>query len=201
MTFNFGPWRDWASQSAVDDLVQLICTGSSVSSVAADEPLAEAIGRLKRRVSVLDFGCGVGRNAINIAMKFPDTSVTGYDSESMIARAEEYCLAKYGHPVNEIPNLRLATDWGGLREERYDCVYATLVFQHLQHQDAIEYLEDIKRMTGTMLVYGRRYNDHGGSTWELFERCGMIPSNASEIAYSVHGEAEEHTPLARYEIK
>jgi trans-aconitate methyltransferase len=38
----------------------------------------------------LDFGCGIGRNTLDIANKFPNVTIIGYDNSSMLSRVEEY---------------------------------------------------------------------------------------------------------------
>ena len=95
-------------------------------------------------------------------------------------------------------------DWDLLKTMKFDCIYATLVFQHIYENDLNLYLQDIKRMTNKLIVSGRRFNDDMvddkyKNTWEIFENNGYYPSNINDIKYSIEGDLEEHT-LCIYDL-
>lgn len=196
---HFGSWVTFAERDDLNRLVDMIATGCNAATVVPDAEIAAAASALPPGARVLDVGCGVCRNAANVATLRPDLEVVGYDSPAMLARVGDFLRHRYGR--ESLDNLTLSSDWPTLAGQRFDCVYATLVFQHVTPDDIRQYLADIKRMTPRLLVYGRRRNDHSSeSTWRIIESCGLVPANAASIGYLVDGPGEEHLPMCVYEI-
>ena len=46
-----------------------------------------------------------------------------------------------------------------IKNEKFDVIFALLVFQHIHEKDINLYLKDIAKMTKKLIVFGRRYND------------------------------------------
>lgn len=198
---HFGSWVTFAERDGLDRLVGMIATGRTADTVAADPEIREFLSALPAGSRVLDFGCGVCRNAADFAIAFPHLSVVGYDSPQMLGRAAEFVRHRHGVDLAGVGNLTLSGDWTKLASERFDLVYATLVLQHIEPGDIRSYLADIKAMAPRLLVHGRRKNDHSSeSTWRIIESCGLVPANAAAIGYSPDGPDEEHLPICVYEI-
>lgn len=196
---SFGHWQGWADSSSLDNLVGFIYTNRNAATADHDAVVYEKVASLPAGSRVLDFGCGVGRNVIHYATNFPSLQFVGYDSDSMLRRADEFCQLRYGRLPADIPNLSLGSHWELLAAEEFDAVYATVVFQHIHPAQLSSYLVDIKRMTPRLWVFGRRFNDHGGGgVWATLEAAGLRPTNAAEIGYAVDGDPNEHLPLCIY---
>lgn len=196
---SFGRWRGWADSCSLDGLVGFIYTGRNATTADHDAAVFDEIKKLPAGSRVLDFGCGVGRNVIHYAANFPSLQFVGYDSDSMLRRADEFCRLRYGSSAADIPNLSLRSNWELLASEEFDAVYATVVFQHIHPNQLALYLADIKRMSPLLMVYGRRSNDYGGeSVWKTLEAAELHPTNAVEIGYAVDGDSNEHLPLCIY---
>lgn len=196
---HFGAWATFAETNDLNQLVHMIATGRDADTVLPDAEIASFVADLPPSSRVLDFGCGVCRNAASVALANPGLEVVGYDSPQMLHRAGEFLRHRYGS--ESIANLTLCSDWASLASQRFDLVYATLVFQHVPPDEIRQYLSDVQRMSPRLIVHGRRKNDHcSQSTWAILESCGLVPANAAEIGYAAAGPDEEHLPPCVYEI-
>jgi SAM-dependent methyltransferase len=159
--------------------------------------LTPFIGDESTPLSILDFGCGVGRNIFDFSHNFPNWKFYGYDNPNMINKANEYSNIRFGKNIQEYSNLELFSDWDKLKTIKFDCIYATIVFQHIHEKDLNNYLQDIKQMTHKLIVSGRRFNDDMidgkyKNTWQILENNGFHPTNAKEINYKIDGDPEQH---------
>lgn len=197
MDNSFGVWSSYIPKCDLDKTVDYVLTGYNAETmVSAEKEVLDFVKNPDQKLRVLDFGCGVCRNAIPISKKFSHWDVTGYDNPNMLQRAKDLCVAKYNHPLSDIKNLTLETSWDKLKTLTFDIVYATIVFQHIAEAALNVYISDLKNMTKKLVVYGRRFNDDrflNGSyknTWQILENNGLKPSNLK--GYSVEGEPEDH---------
>ena len=92
-----------------------------------------------------------------------------------------------------------------VKNEKFDTILCCLVLQHI-HEDVLKsYIEDFKKMTSKLIVFGRRFNDDVKcrSTWIIMEENGLIPSkfyaNGNETPYVANGDPHEHN-LSIYNI-
>lgn len=100
--------------------------------------------------SVLDFGCGLGRN-------FPylrriAASVAGFDLPPMIERCRELA------PVQAD---ELASEWASVRTRNVDLIFATLVLQHVEPDSCRAYLADFARIAPAVYLLTRVDSDFG----------------------------------------
>jgi SAM-dependent methyltransferase len=200
---NFNEWN-YVSTRDLSEVVKFI-VGGTVQSINADDWLLDYITTISQPTSVLDFGCGIGRNIFSFSDKKPDWKFYGYDNNNMIEKAEEFLLSKFNKNLNYYKNINLTSNWDYLRSNRFDCIYATLVFQHIREVDLNQYLQDIKKMTNRLIVSGRRFNDDTidgkyKNTWQILENNGYYPSNYKDINYKIDGDPEEHTTCI-YDIR
>ena len=150
------------------------------AGVKADQPMR-----------ILDFGCGLGRNILGI-LEATCWNVTGYDSPAMLKRAWTWLDSKtQPATVRGTERCTLIDDWNNARFLTFECVLASLVFQHIYELELVEYLSDLRSMTRVLVVHGRRINDDSGkNTWEIINRTWQ-PCNTPDD-FEVDGEAEEH---------
>lgn len=98
----------------------------------------------KKKVSVLDIGCGIGRIAKWIALKHPNWEVVGVDiSPEMIAQGFDW--------TKNVPNLKLQAYPGDLfylfDPNKFDFIYSYIVLQHLPR----EYVKELMGQIGKLL--------------------------------------------------
>lgn len=204
-------FRDWGEvdKLSLDKVVDLVITDATFDSANPDKHLYHLFGHESDKLKILDFGCGICRNAAYLSKSYTNWDVYGYDNENMLKHASEFCLKKYSINVNTQSNLKLISNWDSLKTSKFDVIFALLVFQHIHEKDINLYLKDISKMTNKLIVFGRRYNDDFSydnnnevifkNTWKIFENNGYYPSNISDIKYSIDGNPEEHT-LCIYDL-
>jgi hypothetical protein len=110
----------------------------------------EVISLMGSGKSALDFGCGVGRNVLALSKSF--NRVTGYDFPSMLDLVPK--------ENQGFPQIMYTTDWDYLKNEKFDSVLASLVFQHIEHTELEEYLFDLNKMTDKLVLHSRTWVDH-----------------------------------------
>lgn len=196
MNNTFNSWSN-VDRFDLEKVVDLVLTNGTPKTILSDDWIIPMIGDINKSMSVLDFGCGVGRNIFNFSQKFPNWNFCGYDNDNMINKSLEYSRIRYNKSLNDYPNLDLVSDWNILKTKKFDCIYATIVFQHIYEKDINLYLKDIKQMTNRLIVTGRRFNDDmvdgkHKNTWQIFENNGLYPSNADIMNYKTDGDPEEN---------
>ena len=196
MNDTFNTWMK-INNFNLNEVIDLVLTNGTAETITSDIWLTPIIGDKSKSLSVLDFGCGVGRNIFDFSQNFPNWEFSGYDNPNMINKANEYSNARFGKKIQDYPNLNFVSDWSQLKTRKFDCIYATIVFQHIHEKDLNKYLEDIKHMTNKLIVSGRRFNDDMvdgkyKNTWQILENNGYHPSNKCDIKYSIDGDPEEH---------
>jgi len=203
MNHTYRNWKSLATKD-IDATVHYIATNQKASNVTNSLHIIEKfILPHSGPIKVLDFGCGVGRNAIPLASKYPEWEIVCYDSIEMTDRMEEYCTIRHGVHISAYNNIRIENDWSKLKKEKFDYIYAILVLQHIYEKDLSQYLSDIKNMTPKFIVHGRRFNDEiiNGqykNTWEILEKNNLFPDDTT--GYSVSGNKSDHHSFV-YSIK
>lgn len=196
MNNSFNGWF-YVDQYNLNKVIDLVLTNGTSDTIKSDMWLTPMIGDKSKSLSILDFGCGVGRNIFDFSQNFPNWKFYGYDNPNMINKANEYSNIRFGKNIQQYSNLELFSDWDKLKTIKFDCIYATIVFQHIHEKDLNNYLQDIKQMTHKLIVSGRRFNDDMidgkyKNTWQILENNGYHPSNALDIKYFIDGDPNEH---------
>lgn len=194
MKSSFNNW-DRVNKVDLNTVVDLVLTNGTVDSIQSDNWLLNYIGDESDELKILDFGSGVGRNIFDFSINRPNWKFVGYDNRNMLHKANEYADKRFkGYSFN---NIEFNDDWDLLKTIRFDCIYVTLVFQHIREEDLNEYLLDIRKMTNKLIVSGRRFNDDiidgkYKNTWLILENNGFYPKNIDDINYKVEGDLNEH---------
>lgn len=196
MNNSFNGWF-YVDQYNLNKVVDLVLTNGTAETIKSDMWLTQFIGDKSTPLSILDFGCGVGRNIFDFSHNFPNWKFYGYDNPNMINKANEYSNIRFGKNIKQYSNLELFSDWDKLKTIKFDCIYATIVFQHIHEKDLNNYLQDIKQMTHKLIVSGRQFNDDMidgkyKNTWQILENNGFHPTNAKEINYKIEDDPEQH---------
>jgi SAM-dependent methyltransferase len=193
----FNNWDDLRGKN-INEVLHLIVTNQTLENVLPDLHIINEIGMVDRQIKLLDFGCGIGRNVFEFS-KNKNWHIVGYDNDFMLEMSKEYCKLKYNKNLNNFSNITLSSEWEFIKKNKFDCVYATLVFQHIFEKDLNTYLQDIKQISTKMVVMGRRYNDdidvssrQFKNTWKILENNGFYPCDAKHKGYTTDGDIYHH---------
>lgn len=156
-----GDWLAIAAAEDADDVREHILTGYKAGKPFT--PYEPTIPLPQPLPSVLDFGCGLGRNFPYL--KKVAAHVSGFDLPPMIAR----CRALAGDP-----DVQLHDDWTLLRAQRFDLVFASLVLQHIDPAICRTYLEDFAAMAPHVYLLTRTDSDFGTSVLETVAATGLF---------------------------
>ena len=196
-------FNGWNTQiSNLDVISNLICTGKTAKTMRPDIWVVKHLESTNPNTTVLDFGCGIGRNTFYFGLSHPNWNVVGYDNKYMISKINDFYKIHYNNIVFPT-NVVFSDDWDNLKGKKFDVIFCSLVLQHIYEHALEEYISHFKEMTHKLIVSGRRFNDDSGkSTWEIIENNGLIPNkyykNDVLVRYSADGDLEEHN-LAIYE--
>ena len=154
-----GEWTDIATGDA-DELRERILTGFKAGKPFT--PYLPTIALPAPLESVLDFGCGLGRNFPYL--KTVASRVVGYDLPPMIER----CRALATETVGD-----LISDWEQGRTRRYDLVFASLVLQHIDTDECRRYLADFARIAPHVYLLTRTRTDFDAVMLDLVAESGL----------------------------
>ena len=139
-------WLTLAREGSADDLRERILTGFKEGKPFT--PYRPTIALPSGMRTILDFGCGLGRN-------FPflrelGAHVTGFDLPPMIERCRELA------PVQAD---ELSSDWASIQSRKFDLIFATLVLQHIEPETCRACFSDFARMAGAVYLLTRVDSD------------------------------------------
>jgi SAM-dependent methyltransferase len=154
-------WESIAATSDADELRERIFTGYKTGKPFT--PYVPTLQLPEPLDSVLDFGCGVGRNFPYLNSEA--RQVAGFDLEPMIARCR--VLATENVDV-------LTSDWEDVSRRRFDLVFAALVLQHIDTDTCRAYLADFARMAPTTYILTRLQSDFGANVLGLVAESGLF---------------------------
>ena len=152
--------------------------------------------------SVLDFGCGLGRNfpfLTSIASR-----IVGYDLPEMIERCRT---------ASPVAVSLLSGDWDAMETMQFDLVFASLVFQHIPTAGIERYAAGIAAMAPRTYMLSRGVTDSGDNVFDILVRSGLFDmSDCTEVEHDpvTHGlkvigpasidEARREGNAAHYEV-
>lgn len=166
-------WESIAATSDPDELRERIFTGYKTGKPFT--PYVPTIALQTPVSSVLDFGCGVGRNFPYL--KSIGRQVVGYDLEPMIVR----CRALATDSVDLV-----TSDWGELSRRRFDLVFASLVLQHIETDACRTYLADFAKMAPAIYLLTRLHSDFGVNVLGLVAESGLYEvTDCAEVEHDL----------------
>lgn len=141
----------WDEIKEIENAKELICSGYCKNKIFTPDPLVE---KACEAISILDFGCGIGRNLIATVDRVP--TVHGYDFPNMVEMARTYLGEKFSkvHFINPPAENLLGV--------KVEAIIATLVFQHIPEIELRYILPILQRClteNGKLLLSSRGYID------------------------------------------
>ena len=193
-------WESIAEDAAADELRERIFTGFKAGKPFT--PYVPTIELPARVGSVLDFGCGVGRNFPYLQSIAQE--VVGFDLEPMIAR----CRVLATETVDA-----LTSDWEDVSHRRFDLVFASLVLQHIESDACRAYLTDFARIAPATYILTRLQSDFGANVLGLVADSGLfevtdcgevehdpVQHGLKQIARRSFAEVSQATDNLHYEV-
>ena len=138
----------WESLDDRDIALDAILTGYKGEVI--DMPVYEYVTRyLKHAGSILDFGCGAGRNLKYLINHY--NVVYGYDYPNM--------LKFVPRETKEAENLYLLSNTSSVYARNYDEVLFSLVLQHIHPNELREILEELSLCSRRFIIHSRIWVD------------------------------------------
>ena len=168
-------WRRVATAARLEDVQEAILTGYlDGKPFWPYAPVLEMPGPLDR---ILDFGCGLGRNFPYL--RSVANRVVGFDLPEMIERCR----------CESLPDrVELVSDWHQVRRQRFDCVFACHVLQHIEPEALLStYIPDFATIAPWTYVLSRGRSDFGGGVFGLIAATGALSGSICNVV--------EHDPV------
>jgi SAM-dependent methyltransferase len=150
-----------AEAASSDDIRERILTGykdgKPFTPYVPTLPIRGMVG------SVLDFGCGLGRNFPYL--KRIARTVTGFDLPPMI----EQCRRLADEEVD-----LLSSDWDRIRTHRFDLIFASLVLQHIEPEPLRTFLDGFARMAPETYLLTRTRTDFNENLLDVVAGTGLF---------------------------
>jgi SAM-dependent methyltransferase len=154
--------EDWlaVAQGADEDIRERILTGYKDGKPFT--PYVPTLTLPPHLDSVLDFGCGLGRNFPYL--RRAARSVAGFDLPPMVER----CRVSAGETID-----LLTSDWDRLRLMSFDLIVASLVLQHIEPEPLRGFLRDFARMSAALYLLTRVTTDFDENLLDVIAETGL----------------------------
>jgi len=111
---------------------------------------------------ILDFGCGIGQCSLHLVGHFTQSEVVGFDvSEDSL---------KIARP--RIPQANFTSDWDQVATQKYDLIFTSNVFHHIDPDEHLLWLGRLKAVLnpgGSLVIF--EHNPINPLTRMVFKRC------------------------------
>ena len=139
----------WQEVQDKDQALDLILTGYKGKVI--DMPIYEQVtSKLEHKGSILDFGCGAGRNLKYLKEHYDQ--VYGYDYPNMLQLVPRETLDK--------GNVTITSDWGFIGSHEYDEVLFSLVLQHIHPDEMRTILTRLSSRSSRFIIHSRIWVDY-----------------------------------------
>jgi SAM-dependent methyltransferase len=138
----------WENLEDKDEALDAILTGYKGDAI--DMPVYHEVTKnLKHVGSILDFGCGAGRNLKYLIEHY--TNVYGYDYPNMLKLVPRETL--------DSKNLILLNNLNGVLARTYDEILFSLVLQHIHPDELRDILGEISSLASRFIIHSRIWVD------------------------------------------
>jgi SAM-dependent methyltransferase len=87
MSINFNEWQEVYKYN-LPKVIDMVITNGTIESLSDDYWLISYMENKSDSGSVLDFGCGIGRNIFKFCQNKPNWNFTGYDNDNMFEKSK-----------------------------------------------------------------------------------------------------------------
>lgn len=139
----------WAEVKDKDIALDLILTGykGDVESMPVYDTV---MSKLNNKGSILDFGCGAGRNIAHLKNHYE--RVYGYDYPNM--------LEFVSRETREADNVYLSSDWDYISSLYWDEILYSLVLQHIHPEEMRHILTRLASRCSRHVIHSRTWVDY-----------------------------------------
>ena len=138
----------WSNLTDEAETLDAILTGYK-GDVASMPIYDDVVAHLNKKGSILDFGCGAGRN-IRFLKDHYDR-VYGYDFPNMLKIVSRETL--------EDENVYLSSDLDYICSQQYDEILFSLVLQHIHPDELREILTRLQTRSSRFIIHSRTWVD------------------------------------------
>lgn len=143
----------------------------------------------EKNLSILNFGCGIGKSEPLLLKHFPNSSILGIDvsAESIeLAKEQEYNKSKIQFEVFDGVNINL--------HQKFDIIYIANVFHHIphsEHKNLTKQLCTLLKENGKLFMF--EHNPYNPLTLRTVKQCEfdvdavLLPPGYSYKLYSESG--------------
>jgi SAM-dependent methyltransferase len=160
-------WTDVDDISRLELMKRIKAICPSEDKFEAESALFRLIGNPTDPRSILDFGCGLGRNLKGMVEHSKLWHVTGYDNQAMLNQADDFLGGSF------TKGWRLESDWEIVKKTRFDVIVVSLVLQHMHTSDVLDALKDFSEMTDSLVILSRNGSDYKESVDGLIASTGL----------------------------
>lgn len=200
-------WRRNAAYHRTDfEVAKSICSDiTQLDQFKPDTDILRSFGLdTSRQLQILDFGAGMLRNTVGLLDMSPNWAVMAHDSEVMLARGQKLFWKQLNHPRNRFRwVLEPSYTKVSVNYRSFDAIVCIYVLQHLDPDVLAKFLEDSRKMTKTLCVYGRRalddlenrpknWTDAWGIIYQQWEPAWFFDKAGQPTVDRYSGEATDH---------
>jgi len=183
------PYRTWNTVTSRSKAANLILQVAPTEKILKEDYFIAKFMGFSYRGTVLDFGCGFGRNSFMLASRCG--KLWAYDFPNMIKMLEEDFRFK------NFNNIITSSNWEEVKKQQFDAIVCCISLQHLTKEDCIKYLSDFAEMTDNLYVNTRPHLDFKDGLiypllmekWKaarIYNKCTEEDLKTIKIQYFVH---------------
>jgi ubiquinone/menaquinone biosynthesis C-methylase UbiE len=150
---------------------ETVIGGGGFDLVGALELSALILAGLKPDHALLDFGCGIGRLAVQAIPYLSAGKYCGVDiSPTLLSQAKQRCAALGPSSCRIDWLLERHPSLSQLLDASFDYAAAFSVFTHIEHEDTLHYLQSLRRIIrpGGKLLFSHLLIEENGAAKQIF---------------------------------
>ena len=147
-------YKAWSNPNTIEAASQMILGQHTAEPLNEDHFILDFMG-FRHRGTVLDFGCGVGRNTFMLASRCRE--VIAYDFPNMLS------LLRQDYRFLNFVNIHPVSSWSLVKRSRkLDAIVCCISLQHIHIDDLKSIVKDFSYLTDNLYVHGRATLDFTG---------------------------------------
>lgn len=182
----------WSEEKTLDKAAYDIIHGLNVEQYKAYVPQFLRLHHIGEELAnstltVLDFGCGLGRFCYHAGNRYPNWKIVGYDCPEMVRNAQRLWTLP--------PNVELSTSWDDILSRKFELINAEIVLMHVLEPAVREYLRQFKQLLepgalGFFHATRETLDDEVTNIWDI------VFSEGWDVVQKYYGEFKTNDILA-----